>query len=149
MRDILAGLFLGAFALLFVLPGIGYGVGTISRPGSGGVPVIAGLIMLSFAALIAFGGIRRLRSAGETVRFEAERLRHIAFVMAALGIFALMIERFGLLPSTAAAVIISSLADRESRIGPTLVVAAVMCVVVWVIFKLGLQVKTPLIESPF
>ena len=149
MRDILAGAFLAAFALLFIVPGIGYGVGALSRPGAGGVPVVIGFIMLGFSAIITFGGVRRLGAEGQTIRFDLDRLRHIGCVMAALAVFALCIERVGLLPSTAAAVIVSSLADRDSRILPSLLLAAIMCAVVTVIFKLGLQVNTPLFESPF
>lgn len=149
MRDVLAGAFLGAFSLLFIVPGIGYGIGTLGRPGAGGVPVAVGLVMLAFGAVIAVGGLLHLRAEDQAVSFDPGRLRHISFVIAALAVFALLIERTGLMPSTAAAVIVASLADRESRVLPTLVLAVAMCGVIWLIFKLGLQVKTPLFESPF
>lgn len=149
MRDLLAAAFLAAFALLFIVPAIGYGVGALSRPGAGGVPMVIGFIMLGFALVIAIGGVRNLGADGQIVTFDAERLRHIGFVMAALAIFALSIERFGLLPSTVAAVLVSAMADRDSRFLPSLILAAVMCAIVTVIFKLGLQVNTPLFESPF
>lgn len=149
MRDILAGAFLAGFALLFVIPGFGYGIGTMGRPGAGGVPFAVGAIMLILAGGIALGGVRNLQTIDQRIGFNPERLRHISFVMAAIALFALGIERLGLMPSTALAVIVSSLADRQSRLSHSCLLAVIMCVIIWAIFKLGLQVNTPLFESPF
>jgi hypothetical protein len=69
---------------------------------------------------------------------EAEpKSRHIATILAIAGgpvAFALVVERFGLIPAVTACVLISSLADRELKLRTTLIVAGLLSIGCWLVF---------------
>lgn len=135
------------FALLFIVPGFEYGVGSFERPGAGGYPVVVGGFMALFGLVIMVNGVLELREVRQAVRVDWNRVRHIAVVSGAIGVFAMTIERLGLLPATALVVVLAGLADRTSRLRLLVLLAMITCVIIWLIFKLGLSISTPLIEG--
>lgn len=149
MRDVLAGILIIGFALLFLVPGLEYGVGTVNRPGAGGLPVVAAAVMIAFGVMVGLTGFQQRGSVDQIVSINLSRVRHIALVAAAILGFAFSIERVGLIPATVIVVVLASLADRKSRAVPTIIVAAVISVVIWLIFKVGLNSSVPLFERPF
>ena len=149
MRDVIAGLLVILFALMFLVPGLEYGVGSLNRPGAGGVPVVAAAIMIVLGLGILVGGLRHRLSEGQTISINLIRLRHIALVSAGIVGFSFSIERVGLIPATVIVVVLSALADPKSRPLPTLVLALFVPLLMWLIFKVGLQSTLPLFERPF
>ncbi|RDE09676.1 tripartite tricarboxylate transporter TctB family protein [Pelagibacterium lacus] len=149
MKDVVGGLAIIAFALLFLIPGLGYGVGSMSQPGSGGLPVVAAVAMILLGLGIGASGFIRRGDEGQAVSINMSRVRHITFVGVAVIGFAFAIESLGLIPATVFAVVVSSLADPRSRILPTLVLAGFMILIIWLIFKVGLSSTAPLFVRPF
>ncbi len=149
MRDIIAGLLIVVFALMFLVPGFEYGVGTLNRPGAGGIPVVAAVVMIGLGISVGAFGLQQRAAEHQTVSINLSRIRHIAMVSAAIVAFALSIERLGLIPATVIVVMLAALADPKSRPVPTLVLAVIASVLMWLIFKVGLQSTVPLFERPF
>lgn len=149
MRDIIAGLLIIAYAMVFLVPGLEYGVGTWGRPGSGGLPVAAALVMIAFGLIVAVYGFRHRAAGVQAVRIDSNRIRHITFVSAGIIAFAMAIDRFGLIPAMLLLIVISALADKESRPLPTIILCAVMSLLVWLIFKVGLASTMPLFKGVF
>lgn len=65
------------------------------------------------------------------------KARDIVTVLAIVGgpvAFALVVERFGLIPAVTASVLISGLADRELKVRSTLILAALLSIGCWLVF---------------
>mgnify|MGYP006423673573 CR=1 FL=1 len=147
MRDVLAGTVAIGYALIFLVPAIGYGVGNLGRPGAGGYPAVASVVLIILGLAIMISGLRQRHLDHQRLSFDIEKLRHIGFIAAAIAGFALTIDRFGLMPATAVAVVLSKLADRRPLPLPTLILTLVICLIVWAIFKLGLNVNVDSFEG--
>jgi hypothetical protein len=73
---------------------------------------------------------------------ESMRIRPLFFISAAVILFALLIERFGLVPAIIVAAGVSALSDRETRPWEAVALAACMAFAIWLIFirLLGLPI---------
>jgi Tripartite tricarboxylate transporter TctB family len=123
--------------ILFIAVGVGalwlgrdYAVGSLTRMGPGYLPTA-----LSWA-LTAIGAVIALRSlAFDGPRIEPAALRPQAFILAAIVVFALGIERLGLAPTVALVAVVAALASREVR-GREMVALglglAALCVILFV-----------------
>ncbi len=149
MRDVLAGILIIGFALLFLVPGLEYGVGTVNRPGAGGLPVVAAAVMIAFGVMVGLTGFQQRGSVTRSSQSIFPGSGISPWSRRAILGFAFSIERVGLIPATVIVVVLASLADRKSRAVPTIIVAAVISVVIWLIFKVGLNSSVPLFERPF
>ncbi len=143
-RDIVAGLlltFAGVAAAAYALSS--YSLGTITRMGPGMMPVSLGVILACFGLAIA---LPALVQKGEAA---AIRLRPMIFLSAAVLAFALMIERFGLVPSVLATTLIATLAEtRVSAVG-ALILGMAMAALTWGIFIAGLRLSMPAFDWSF
>jgi len=103
----LGGAGLLALSLVFIIGGLDLGVGSPRRLGTGAFPVLSGLALAVIAVGIIIGDLRDHR--GE------DRPDWISFLAigAALAVFALLAERFGLLPAVFVATVTASLPDRS------------------------------------
>ena len=137
MRDLIAGLLLTGFALLFLIPGLHYGFGTLQRLDTGGFPIILSVLLILMALVIGAGGLTNWRD--NAISIKLEFLRPILFVAAAVISFALTIERFGLIPATALSILITTFAEKRTGFSKVLLLILVGCILVWLIFKLGLN----------
>ena len=117
-QDFFAGLLFAGFGAAALWFGQGYAVGTPTRMGAGYLPTVLGWALIGFGVFIT---ARSLVLKGAPI--PASQFRPQFFIIAALIAFALLIERFGLLPATAAVVILGSLASREMRWSETLALA--------------------------
>lgn len=100
-----AGLFV--LAMVFVLGGIDLGVGSARRLGTGAFPVLSGLALALLSLCIILGDLRDPpgQDRPDWVSFTA--------IGAALAVFALVAEPFGLVPAVFLATVTASLPDRS------------------------------------
>jgi hypothetical protein len=125
-QDFWAGLLflvVGCLALWF---GRGYAFGTATKMGPGYLPTV-----LSWALVLigAFLSLRALALEGPSI--EASLIRPQVFILLAIIVFGLLIERFGLAPAIVVVTLIAALASREMRWREALLVAvglAALCV---------------------
>ena len=135
-QDLIGGLLsvaLGTFALVTASD---YPMGTLLRMGPGLFPsVIAALIVLLGLALIAAAfRSRPSRSSG------AISLRPVLMIGTGVVLFAVMLERWGLVPATLALVLVSSLAEPRWRPLRAAALAIAVTALVYVIFIVVLQI---------
>lgn len=132
-RDVLAGLlflFFGGLALYLALD---YPMGSAMRMGPGYFPVIlGGLLSLLGLATLARGFLRK----SDPPRNFA--LVPLILVLSAVALFALTVERFGIVVSVALVVVVSSLASGQFRWVEVLVLTLVMVALAVGLFTEGL-----------
>lgn len=129
-RDFWAGILFLAVGLLAVYFGRNYSFGTATKMGPGYLPTVLSWIM---AGLGAFLALRALLEDGEPI--EASLYRPQLFIIAAIVIFGLLIERLGLAPSVIVVTVVAALASREMRWIETLILSiglAILCVLLFV-----------------
>jgi Tripartite tricarboxylate transporter TctB family len=103
--------------ILFILSGcaalwIGrdYAVGTLTRMGPGYLPAVLSCALVAIGAILT---VRALALAGPAI--ERSRITPQLFVLAAIVVFALTIERLGLAPAVLLVAITAALASRDMR----------------------------------
>lgn len=118
-------------------------IGTARRMGPGFFPLSVGLILAALGAIVLAGSVLQKVPAPEV------DLRACLSVLASLAVFALLLKPFGLVPAIVGLVGIASLADRSTRIKQVLMLAGVLSVLCWLIFRLGLGMPLPVLNWPF
>lgn len=125
-------------SLIFIFGGLDLGLGVPTRLGTGAFPFITGLVVLIFAILIC---IQERKGKG-----IAEMPDWVGFVAitAAIAIFALTAERFGLVPAVVLSVVIASLPDRNLPLLGKIGLGCIVALVCWGLFieVLNLPFKT-------
>lgn len=103
--------------ILFILSGcaalwIGrdYAFGTLTRMGPGYLPAVLSYALVAIGAMLT---VRALALAGPAI--ERSRITPQLFVLAAIVVFALTIERLGLAPAVLLVAITAALASRDMR----------------------------------
>ncbi len=143
-RDIVAGVALAVFGGAAAAYGLAhYSMGTITRMGPGMMPVSLGIILAGFGLAIA---LPALAQRGEAVDF---RYRPMLVLSAAVLAFALMIERFGLVPSVFATTFIATLAETKVSTIRALGLSAAIAALTWAIFIAGLRLSIPAVDWSF
>ena len=115
-----------------------YELGEIARMGPGYLPLLLGsvLTLLGLAILIDEWG------SGE--RFPLVKLRPILAVTAGLAAWIVLAERAGFIAATTALIVLASFAEREVRLPPVLIAAALISLIAGIIFVIGFGVPLPL-----
>lgn len=140
-RDFLGGLLLIAGGLFIAIYAYAnYTLGTLQRMGPGMFPFGAGLIMALLGVLVIIPAF--LRSDGQG--WGKVPFRSLACILISIVGFALVIPRFGLAPAIFVLVLVSSLADRRFNLLHAAAVAAVMTIVSYLVFILGLNLPLTL-----
>jgi hypothetical protein len=119
---------LGAFLLW---QGSGYALGSLNRMGPGYFPVALGVILMGFGVVLLCE-VKRLDTPPPDLKF-----RPFLMIGAGLVAFALMLDRFGLVPATIALTVLSALADRPVRPRAVLGTAAVVAGIGYFVFLRG------------
>ena len=135
---IAAGLIVISFAATLLWLSSSLPLGTPLRPGPGAWPIITSALLVPLGLSIL---VRAMLVAGAP--FEFGGLRRIGLPLLGLLLFALLLERFGLLIATPVLVVTASLADPQARIFGALVSAGVITAFVIAVFPvaLGLQLR--------
>lgn len=136
LQDLVAGLLSIALGLSALVAASRYPMGTVLRMGPGFFPsAIAALIILLGLVLIGAAFRSRPRRPNATLR-----IRPVLMIGLGVLVFALLLERAGLIPATLALVLLSSLAEPQWRPWRAAVLAVAMTALVYVIFILVLQI---------
>jgi hypothetical protein len=135
--DLLAGLLITVIGAYFLLGSLEFRMGTVQRMGPGYIPFALG------AVCIALGLIITALSFGPGGDWPRPSLRAVICVLGSILVFALLLNRLGLMPATVAAVVSAMAADREANLKASLIAAAIIAVLAWLVFVaiLGLQMR--------
>jgi len=120
-----------------------YSLGRLNNMGPGMVPMLLGGILVGLGAALLLLGLLR---GGE--RIYADH-RTALFVLSGVILFALSIERAGMVPAIVLLIVTSTLPDRKFTFSGRLVLAAGVSVVTVLIFKLGLGMPYAIVKWPF
>lgn len=124
----LGGGALCALAAVFVLGGVDLGVGSARRLGAGAFPFLSGLVLAVISLGVALADLRDWRPA------ERPDWVFFAAVGGALAVFALVVERFGLIPAVFLAAVTASLPDRSMPWAMKAVLGLVVALASWGLF---------------
>lgn len=141
-QDFGAGLFLIAFAIIGFVGGWTLPMGKLSTVGSGMLPkVTAGLVAVFGLLLI----VESLISRGPVL--ERWGLRGPFFVLGAILLFAWTIRPLGLIIAGPLAVIVSSLADKDTHVVEVAIFAAVITAFCIGLFSYALRLPIPIMPT--
>ena len=122
------------FGLVMALIGSTYGIGTLQEMGTGYFPVLLGAVTVIFgvATLVE---VRRSDSPPPDIPWRAS-----IFVFAGIFVWALLVERVGLFPSSVLLVILGSLGRSRLRLKSMLLTAVIAAAASVLIFIEGFSV---------
>lgn len=136
--DLLGGAAMAALGLaIAAYSAAHYDLGTLRRMGPGFLPLGMGAMLAVFGLLIAVPAWSRQGQPVAIAWFET------LCVLGAILILGFGMDRLGLIPATAVAVLVASAAAPRGGILWRLVLAAVISVLTWAIFSAGLRLTVP------
>jgi hypothetical protein len=143
-KNVLAGLFFIGVAVFGLWLSRNYAIGTATRMGTGYVPRL-----LLWLLLVLGGGVllQGLRAAREDMHAEPGGLLRfwpLVAVTVAMVAFGLALERLGLVIAIVLLLGIGSLAERNLRLWETVIATALLILLSWLIFIVGLGLTIPL-----
>ena len=138
--DVLSGLLFIAIAVFGLWVSRNYPVGTALRMGTGYMPRLLCWLLLGLGVVIMLQG---LREPAAPLRSTLAGWRAVVSVTAGLVVFALCIERLGLVVSIVLLTGIGALATRALRPIETAIAAIALVVLSWSVFIVGLGLTIP------
>jgi len=142
--DVMAGVFVILLGVLSIVESLNFNMGTTRNMGPGYFPFYIGVLMLFVGVGIIVEGMRPAKYA---LNFgQLPSIRGLLMILAGVIAFALMIERFGLLPAAAAAVFLGSLADDSTPMLQKILLTIAVPLVSVLIFKVGLGMSADIIR---
>ena len=141
-QDIAAGLIFAAFGGAGLALGQEYAFGNARSMGPGYLPTVLCWGLIGFGLTIAGKGVIE---SGELIK--RWRLRPLLFVLAAVAVFALSIERLGLFIAVAATAVLSAFASDDMRLRDTLILAFVLAAISAGLFVYGLSLPISVFPS--
>lgn len=143
-RDIAGGFLLVAVGLIFSWYATAhYDLGTMRRMGPGMFPTALGVVLAGFGFMIAIPAAFRPGVMPEI------RIWTPLYVLTGVAAFALMIRPMGLIPAVLGVVVISSLAELKVKPVSLTVLSTVLCLIAWLVFRVGLGLPVALFRWPF
>lgn len=142
--DMVAGgllILTGAFIAIYASNN--YALGTIQRMGPGMFPMGTGILLIFFGVILFVSALFR-PGVMPSLRFWSP-----LFVLSGIAAFALLVTPFGLLPAVAGLIVVSSLAELRIRPVSLAILVAVLCVLAWLVFKVGLGLPMSMLKWPF
>lgn len=116
-------------ALVVLIVGWSYPLGSIRQMGAGYFPRIIGFLMLGFGLLCLLSDIRYRPDPVGGMHW-----RNIGFVAVSVMAFAALIDKAGLVPATFVAVLLSQYADRMARPVDAVIYTLLVCLGAWLLF---------------
>lgn len=142
-QNILGGLALLAIGGFFLSGALEMPLGTARRMGPGYFPAMLAIIIIVLGLVILLPAFLRQ---GELPR---PAWRPFLAVLASVAAFALTMRPLGLIPAVVATVLVSAVADRNSRPLAAIVLAAALALASWVIFVFALGLPLTVFRAPF
>lgn len=135
-KDLVSGLLLMAVAIAGLVLNLDHTLGTARRMGPGYMP------MLTFWLLLGLGGtVTAIGLFNGPDRLERWAWRELSLVLAALCVFALLLEKGGLFLTLAVTIAISTLADRTHRPLGVLGLIIFLMALCWFVFIRELDIR--------
>lgn len=139
-RDVLGGGLLCCLGLFVAIYASGhYAQGTAVKLGPGMFPVMVGSLLALLGAVIMLPAFFR---AGEAITVD---WRPALGCLTSVLLFALMIERFGMIPTIIAMVLAAVLADNKLNLVSALILAVSLAAIGVLIFNVALGINVPLL----
>jgi hypothetical protein len=137
-KDFWTGVMFIVFATVALLAARGYSTGTAGKMGPGYFPLLLGGVLVFIGAVLV----------ARSLVIEGERVGHLSIiplgvVVAAVCVFGLSIERFGLFVALVVVTLATAYAGRESRWLEAIVLAVTLAAFSVGIFALALQLPLP------
>jgi putative tricarboxylic transport membrane protein len=140
-RDLVAGTLLLALGMFVAhYAAAHYRIGDPGQMGPGFFPVALGWTLAALGLVIALFAFRKTVHALHPPPFA---LRPLIAVLAAVLVFSLLVERLGLVPATFALTLVAVFAERPFRWRRTLLLAASLALISWLIFTVALKMTLP------
>lgn len=139
--NISAGLLICGIGVIFAVASLHLNLGTVHRMGAGFFPFFASLILIGLGIAVLLPAPFR-----EGVR-PAFEWRALFLVSLSIVLFAVLVERVGLLPSVIVTALVACLADRASSLREAAILAVALAIGAWAIFVLGLQIPIPAVRG--
>ncbi|MBO1073633.1 tripartite tricarboxylate transporter TctB family protein [Roseomonas marmotae] len=140
--DIIGGLLLMAAGAWFAMYSGNYSMGTLRRMGPGYFPVVIGGTIILFGLLVLVPGMLR---AGSLPRPE---WRPFATISLSVLAFAVIVERFGLVPATIALTLSAALAEPGLKPLRIILLALGLSALGVIVFTQGLGIPLPAFRWP-
>lgn len=140
-RDLIAGIaiiIIGVFVALYASSN--YQVGTAARMGPGYFPVLLGWSMVFLGFVISLLSIKPKNHEIEPPPFTP---RPFIAVSLSTAVFALLITRIGLIPTTIITVVVTASGSDNFQLKRALALSIFLAAISWLIFSLGLQMTLP------
>ncbi|KIZ48159.1 hypothetical protein OO17_00300 [Rhodopseudomonas palustris] len=144
-RDFYAGALVVCFGGYIALKGAGYGIGTLTRVGSGFLPCVIGVTLVFVGLAIALSALASADGEDENILPANKEWLAWGCILASPVAFILFGKYFGLAPASFACVFVAAMGDREATLKSSLALAAVITTVGVVLFWYLLQVPMPLV----
>lgn len=122
------GLLLVVLSVIFVTGGWQLGLGVPTRLGTGAFPFLTGAVLAVLAVFICIAERRG------SERNEAPDWLALTAIVAALAIFALTVDRIGLIPGVFATVVVASFPDRSLSFTGKGLLGICVAIACWLIF---------------
>jgi hypothetical protein len=141
IRDLIAGVLMVAIGgSVSLYASSHYQVGDAARMGPGYFPTLLGAILAFLGLVVAALSFRQVVHVLKPPPFTP---RPFIAVIAAVALFALLITRIGLIPTTILMVIVTASGSNSFRPARALVLGVSLSVLAWLIFSFGLQMTLP------
>ena len=137
MKDIVGGLGLASLGVFAAVYAQRYEFGDLNRMGPGYFPVALGILLALLGLMIALPAFFR---PGPPIKVQ---WKTFALVMLSVVVFAFTLKTLGLILATMLSVVLSTLADNDTRWKSRLMVAVGVAVVTYAVFGLGLRMVLP------
>lgn len=156
-RDVVAGSALLAFGLVFGLYAVTQlRLGSFAQMGPGMFPLLVGVTIAGFGAVILLGAWLAARRPAAPVDDaapedapEAADWRTLALVVLSIVVFALVIRRLGMAPAIFGLVMVASFSSDDLSPLKALMLAAALTALGWLVFVLALGLPLKLLVWPF
>lgn len=152
--DFVSGLVFLAISVAFGILAAGYGFGTALRLGAGVFPLAVSVLLAIIGIALVLQSMQSARSSSLTDAprkdgqpILASDIRSLLFIALSLLFGAWTLRRFGLAIAVPGTVLIASLASREFRLIPALILALALTAFTYTIFVAGIGVRLPLIAG--
>jgi len=143
-RDLIAGALLVALGIASAwYAGTHYRLGEVSRMGPGMFPAALGVLMAILGFFIALPAWFRRGT------LPKPDIRPTLLVLASVLAFALLVEWAGMVPAIFVLTGLAVLADNKLGVRATLVLASVLALSTWLIFRVGLGIQLQPFVWPF
>ncbi|MDF0601141.1 tripartite tricarboxylate transporter TctB family protein [Psychromarinibacter sp. C21-152] len=126
------------FGLTALVIALGYELGSVRRMGPGFFPVAVCVTVMALAVATA------IESLGAPVERSSTAWRPLLFISLAVIVWTQLIDSLGLVPSTVALIVISSLAKPPFRPVSMLLLSTGICIAGYLIFISGLRMPLTL-----